>query len=205
MKTKILLASLAILLMINPFSSSAQISYGTRHGVTISTLSKIGDLYDNNDLSYSYTGGIFAAYSFKHGISVQPEINYLAKGRKNESTGTNLANETDYTYHYLQVPVLCRYTARATDKCSLFLNAGPYAAALLKTETKSSVGTENLSSNEDSKKPDVGILLGGGISVPVQKIRLEFDLRYEMGLVPLDNQPDDFRTKAFSLTAGIRF
>jgi hypothetical protein len=205
MKTKILFASIIVVLMLNPFSSRAQISYGSHHGLTISTLSKIGDLYDNKDLSYAYTGGIFTTFPLKNNFSIQPEINYLAKGRMNEGLGISSTTEVDYKFHYLQVPLLLRYSAQATDKCNIFLNLGPYASALLKTETKSTPGTENLSSEEDAKKADIGLLMGGGFSIPVRKINLEFDLRYEMGFTPLDNQPDDFRTKALSLTAGIRF
>jgi len=39
----------------------------------------------------------------------------------------------------------------------------------------------------------------------LNKCKLQFDLRYEMGLSKLNNQPEDYRTKAISLAAGILF
>jgi hypothetical protein len=57
MKTKLL--TLAIFTMATLLTAPvyAQVSFGTRHGLAISTLSKTGDFYDNDEMHFSYTGG----------------------------------------------------------------------------------------------------------------------------------------------------
>ena len=209
MKTNKLMSIAAMLIMTIPFHAGAQVSIGTRQGITFSTLSQIGNLYDNNQIAVSYTGGIFANIPVKGALAFQPELNYIRKGRCSETELSGTSQETDCNYNYLQVPVMMRYTADLTGKSStkIFFNAGPYAAFLFKTESKLKSG-EELPANtltDNHKDPDLGFILGGGITVPLSKFRIQLDLRYDMGLTKLNNQPDDFRTKSLSLAAGILF
>ena len=209
MKTNKMIRIAVILLTIVPFMARAQVSFGTRQGITISTLSKPGDLYDNDQLTVSYTGGVFASIPLVKNLAVQPEINYIRKGRCSENNISGTSQETTCKYNYLQVPVLARYSSSLSGypKSSIFFNAGPYAAVLLKSERNLSNGNELPASQvtETDKSPDLGLILGGGITFPVNKFKFQVDLRYDMGLSKLDNQPDDYRTKALSLAVGIAF
>jgi hypothetical protein len=209
MKTKHLILFAAAILLTVPAIVKAQITVGTHHGMTVSTISKIGDLYDNDQLTTSYTGGIYTLIPIKGRTSFQAELNYEKKGRSIEPGFAGNTQEFKSIYHYLQVPLLVRYSREFTINShnKVYLNAGPYTSALLKSEYTLKTGDEMPASNvnDENKTPDAGILLGGGFSFPMNKFILEFDLRYEMGLVKMGNQPDNFRSKALNLTAGIRF
>ncbi|MCD6659329.1 MAG: PorT family protein [Lentimicrobium sp.] len=208
MKTKLL--TLAIFAMATLFTAPvyAQVSFGTRHGLAISTLSKTGDFYDNDEMHFSYTGGIFVTAPVKGVFAIQPELNYICKGRSSETSGLL---ETSYQsrYHYLQLPVLARFNTHLsmTEKTKVYFNAGPYVAALLKSQNK----PENVTEWKDDsysgvdKDPDLGLVLGMGVTFPVKKLTLQADLRYDMGLSKVNFQPDDYHTKAMSLSLGILF
>jgi hypothetical protein len=209
MKTKLLNMFAAAILITAPAIVKAQITVGTHHGITVSTISKIGDLYDNDQLTASYTGGIYTLIPISGRTSFQAELNYEKKGRATEPGYAGNSQDFKSSYHYLQIPLLVRYSKEFSSKSHdmIYLNAGPYAAALLKSELTLKTGDEMPASTvkDENKNPDAGILLGGGFSFPMNKFILDLDLRYEMGLVKMDNQPDNFRSKALNLTAGIRF
>jgi opacity protein-like surface antigen len=169
--------------------------------MSISTLSKTGDIYDNEELKIAYTGGVFAQFHLKPSFTIQPELNYLCKGRSSDNE-----NSEDATFHYLQIPVLAGYEFDLNKSLSAYLNAGPFVAPMLKSEYKGISGTEiNSNAEGTDKKTDFGLILGGGILIPVNKVKIMVDLRYDLGLGKLNKQPDDFRTKALSLTTGIMF
>ncbi|HPT14027.1 MAG TPA: porin family protein [Bacteroidales bacterium] len=208
MKTKRLIITAMVSIMLLSFPAIAQISVGTRQGISFSTLSKIGDIYDNNQFTTSYTGGIFLTVPVKGHLSFAPEVNFIRKGRSDEQNEITLGNVSKH-YDYLQVPVMVRYNSTLTesDNYTIFFNAGPYAGFLLKSQTKKAGSSEwiNDSYESNDKDPDFGLMAGGGVTVPLNKCKLQFDLRYEMGLSKLNNQPEDYRTKAISLAAGILF
>jgi len=208
MKTKhLIIATVASIVLISS-SATAQISVGTRQGITFSTLSEIGDIYGNDHISTSYTGGVFAVIPVKGAFSFAPEVNYIRKGRGTEPGASNFDDASTH-FNYLQVPMMARYKSALSnsDKYLIYFNAGPYAALLLKSKTKAAGSSEWIDDNYDSseKDPDFGIVVGAGIMVPVSKVKLQFDLRYDMGLSKLNNQPQDYKTKAVSLAAGIMF
>lgn len=208
MKTKRLIITAMVSIMLLSFPAIAQISVGTRQGISFSTLSKIGDIYDNNQFTTSYTGGIFLTVPVKGHLSFAPEVNFIRKGRSDEQNEITLGNVSKH-YDYLQVPVMVRYNSTLTesDNYTIFFNAGPYAGFLLKSQTKKAGSSEwiNDSYESNDKDPDFGLMAGSGVTVPLNKCKLQFDLRYEMGLSKLNNQPEDYRTKAISLAAGILF
>ena len=208
MKTKLLTLAIFAMAIILTVPVYAQVSFGTRHGLAISTLAKTGDLYDNDEMHFSYTGGIFVTAPVKGVFAIQPELNYICKGRSSE---TSEFIETSYQsrYHYLQIPVLARFNTHLsmTEKTKVYFNVGPYVSTLLKSQNK----PENVSDWKDDnyddvdKDPDFGLILGMGVTFPVNKYTLQADLRYDMGLSKLNYQPDSYRTKALGITIGIIF
>lgn len=206
MKTKLLISGILLLSILHPFNLHAQIKTGTHHGIAVSTLSKTGDLYDNDHLVANYTGGFYLLYPISKTIALEPELNYLRKGR-NEIT-PSAANEgsANVNLDYIQLPVMFRYTSQVAGKYSLFLHTGPYVSALVNAEKKYQDLESNKSITEKLKKnPDLGMILGLGMDIPTRLFDLELNLRYDMGLSKIDGIPSDFRTKTMSLTAGIMF
>ena len=208
MKTKTNILTLLMLSLFFVNGVNAQVIYGTRHGVSFSTLSKTGDLTDNDKMIATYTGGLFIAAPIKGGFAIQPELNYVCKGRS--SIKPDYATPTFKSrYHYLQVPVMLRYNSNVTgnENTKLYFTAGPYASVLLKSQCKLKNCNEWTNDEYDNgdKDPDLGVILAMGVTFPVKNLKFQADLRYDMGLSKLNFQPDDYRTKALSLTLGIIF
>lgn len=207
MKTKnsILLAIATVMLIST--SAYAQINFGLRSGVAATTLSDKGNLYQDNKVTFSYTGGVFATIPVYKSFAIQPELNYVRKGRSNETTELNTTVKTDFMLHYLEVPVLLQYRndqMLSKSGSVFYLNAGPYAAFALNTQTRISGNTEGtVVPVGDSKNTDWGTTFGIGFQTPIFKKDICFDLRYDMGLSEIDNQPAECRTKALNLTVGI--
>jgi len=195
-------------LMLVSTSAFAQTNFGLRSGIAASTLSDKGDLYNDNNVTFSYTGGIFATLPVIKSFAIQPELNYVRKGRSNETTELNTSVKTDFMLHYLQVPVLFQYrNDQMLNKSgsSFYINAGPYAAFVLNTQTRVSDNNSDgaLVTVSDSKNTDWGATMGVGFQTPIFKKDICFDLRYDMGLSEIEQQPTEYRTKSLSLTVGI--
>lgn len=207
MKTKnSIMLAIAVLTLVST-SAFAQINFGLRSGVAATTLSDKGNLYQDNKVTFSYTGGVFATIPVIKSFAIQPELNYIRKGRSNETTELNTSTKTDFMLHYLEVPVLFQYrNDQMLNKSGsvFYINAGPYAAFPLSTQTRVSDDNEGtLVPVGDSKNTDWGTTFGIGFQTPIFKKDICFDLRYDMGLSEIEQQPTEYRTKALSLTIGI--
>ena len=188
-------------------ASFAQIKLGLRQGIAASTFADKGNICDNNNVTLSYTAGAFMSVPISKSVAIQPELNYVRKGRSDETTELNTAYATDLKINYLQIPVLFQY--RDADSFSktgsaFYVNGGPYAGFVLNTQVHASGGNGGIPITlTDSKKTDWGATLGFGYQTPIFKKDIRFDLRYDMGLSEIVNQPAGYRTKALSLTIGI--
>lgn len=183
-------------------TSFAQINYGVRNGISATTFALKGNLPDNNNVTFSYTAGAFLDLPVSKSFFIQPEINYVRKGRSQETSELFTSIKTDYTIQYLQVPVLLQYrdNEMKDDHGYIFyLNAGPYAAFALNDQTNPVL----TGMTADSKKTDWGATVGIGLQTPICGQDIRFDLRYDIGMTEIANQPSDYRTKALSLTVGI--
>jgi hypothetical protein len=201
MKTISSILSVLTILLLSTVSY-AQVNVGVRNGIVVSTLSTKGDLLDNSNVTLSYTAGAFMAVPVCKSFAIQPEINYVRKGRSNENAELNTTTDTDFRLDYLQVPLLLQYRDNkmiGNTGSAFYVNAGPYAAFALGSKVNPS-GNIVLS---ESKKTDWGATIGVGFQTPAFDRSIRFDLRYDMGLSGIANQPADYRTKALSLTVGI--
>lgn len=201
MKT-IYLFLLTFVLILSSTVSYAQNQFGIRQGAAVTTFSEKGDLLDNDHVTWSYTAGASYDLALSKSLAIQPEINYIRKGRSNETFELNTNNPTDYMVHYLQVPVLFQFRdAKMLEKSgsTFYINAGPYAAFALSDQVRQS----NTVQTSASTKTDWGATFGVGYQTPICKQDIRFDLRYDMGLSSIANQPSDYRSKALSLTVGI--
>jgi hypothetical protein len=207
MKTKKTIM-LALALTLISTATFAQINIGLRQGIAATTFSDKGNLYQDNKVTFSYTAGAFFTVPVYKAFAIQPEINYVRKGRSNETSELNTSVKTDFMVHYLQVPVLFQYRNDQLlnkSKSVFYINAGPYAAFALNTQTKVSNSSEGglMVPVAESENTDWGAALGIGFQTPIRGKDVRFDLRYDMGLSEIELQPTEYRTKALSLTIGI--
>lgn len=198
----------ATIMLLALLSAEAQTTLGIKNGIAASTFSDKGNLYNDNNVTLSYTAGLFANIQLNKSLALQPEINYTRKGRSNETFELNSDQKIDFLLHYLHIPVLFQYkNDQLLNKSGsvFYLNAGPYAAFVLNTQTRLS-DSENNSSfvlTNKSQNTDWGAVLGIGFQTPIRKKDIRFDLRYDLGLSEIEGQPEEYRTKALSLTIGM--
>lgn len=183
---------------------------GFRSGVALTTLSKTGDLGDNDQMVVSFTAGAFRAFPVKDRLYLLPELNYMKKGRSENTQLTGYPHQADYHVHYLQVPVQLQYVNTeivSRPGAQMHFHAGPYVAFALKDKVSSvdRMHEKSSASLEETEKTDFGLSIGMGYQRPLAGNHLRVDLKYDMGLAEVANHPDDFRTKALSLTLGVAF
>lgn len=210
MNSRVLKSVFAFSILVLSLTTNAQVSLNVKHGIVASTFSKWGDLGDNNNVSLSYSAGFFAVIPMSQTFAIQPEINYMKKGRFEKETAMGISNKVSSSANYLQIPLLVRYTAPTVFGASntkLFLNTGVYDGILLHSENRIKAGNEIIGRDEtsDYKSNDWGLVFGGGVQFPFRQFLVQFDLRYDMGLTKITNQDDNYTTKALSLTMGVKF
>jgi len=191
-------------------SAEAQVKPMVRLGIAASTLSSIGDLYDNDCISVSYVAGGAAIIPIKGIVSVQPELNLIRKGRYDNERVSGTRVKSLLFIDYIQVPVLFRITPTSLTeglKSKVFFNVGPYGSLLLNAKSRVKNGGKSVTTDQKDnlKDSDFGLILGSGIQFPFNKMTFQIDLRYDMGLTKVSEISDDYNTKSLSLAFGILF
>lgn len=182
---------------------------GFRSGIALTTFAKTGDLADNDPLSVSITAGVFRAIPLNPSLNLLPELNYSQRARTGESLLPGYSHEIDYSVHYLQLPLQMQYVNTDIVRRSgaqLHLNAGPYMAYAFNDKINPENGSSSdIESLKKEEKHDFGLSMGMGYQRPLGSNYLRLDMKYDLGLAEVANQPDDFRTKALSFTLGYAF
>jgi outer membrane immunogenic protein len=202
-----LLCTIAILCF---FDLKAQVKPVIRLGIVASTFSSIGDIYDNDCISVSYVAGGAAIIPVKSIISIQPEINFLRKGRYDSEKISGIRIKTLQYVNYLQVPILLRLTPVSLTeglKSKIFFNVGPYGSLLInaKNRVKTNGKTTTSDQKDSYKGSDLGLIIGSGVQFPIKRTNFQVDLRYDMGFTKVSEISDNYSTKALSLAIGILF
>jgi len=163
--------------------------------------------------------GGFLAININKMFTLQPEVYYLTKGGVWDedlepviflsSVGVNYLWED--TLNYLHIPLLLKVNLLPEGKVIPLLFAGPAVNFLLSSNKKLTIdGTivEDRSFDE-LKKNDLSFVFGGGVEIPLDKIKLIFDVRYDLGLsnIVRDEFADDWsiKNKVLMFVAGIGF
>ena len=149
--------------------------------------------------------GAFLTYSLSDRFAVQPEVLFVMKGSRYESTSFGDYEET-MDFRYLEIPVLAKF----------FLNRGPVAfnafagpALAFKLSAKVKYRWEGLSEEADMegmKGADLGLAVGAGSAYRLSRSgRWSLDLRYTFGLTSIDANGDSVRNGAFLVLVGWAF
>jgi Outer membrane protein beta-barrel domain len=209
MKTKgLILSGLLILLT---FTVNAQLKFGIKEGINLSTQSELGMLWDNNDIKTGFTLGATFDYRFHSVISIQTELNYKTEGSAYEVKETSSKKGVNINYDYYNVPLLVK--ARFNEQLGLSESwlvsfyGGPYYSYLNKSESeiKNNGITTVTDIKDDANESDYGMIFGGEVSRIFSKGELYFDLRYEMGLNDISVIDEDLRNKVIGIGIGYRF
>ncbi len=210
MRSRILRGLLFTMVFFAFFTVESQVVPVVRIGVAVSTLSRIGDLYDNNCLTVSYVAGGAVIIPIKNMFSLQSELNMIRKGRYDKTKELGKNAKTLQYINYLQFPVLLRVTPNGLaedSKAKIFFNIGPYGSLLINAKSRVNTDGNSVTRNQkDSyKSSDFGIIFGNGVQFPIKQTTLQIDLLYDMGLTKISKLSDSNNTKSFSLAIGVSF
>lgn len=208
MKTKglVLVAALLCVTQI----SFAQVKFGVKTGLNLSTQSELGMLWDNNDIKTGFTIGATFDYRFHSVLSIQSELNYKTTGLAYEHNNSESKSKVNSDYDYYNIPVLLkgRFNDQLglNDKWMVSFYGGPYYSYLKSAEYEiEENGTTTTDDYKDfSNKSDWGLVFGGEVTRKINKGEIFFDLRYEMGLTDVLKN-DDIKNKVIGLGLGYRF
>lgn len=126
--------------------------------------------------------------------NLQMEGLYIQKGYKIAT----VAGEFNYKYDYFEFPILLKYVFDIPI-IKPFLEAGPYFAFKLKSETTNSISTITTQIT-GVKTADIGLGFGGGAEIYISPVSSIFGvMRYELGLTNTDDTTTTSSLKVNSL------
>jgi len=178
MKKSIQFVALAMLLS-QAAIAQENISFGPLAGVSIAKFR--GDL-SNQAWNPGPTLGGFINYSANSGFGVSGQVLYTQLG-----SGTKLGDDV-IRLNYIQVPILATYfLGKFGQKVRPKLFLGPHVNFLLNAKNQDGVDLNpKIGDSRRFKSIDAGLTAGVGLNVRLaNKIWLNTDVRYGMGLVPL--------------------
>jgi len=196
MRSFVLVPAMLLLLIATTVTAESQIKFGVKAGVVMANLSGDGwdtiEEMDSVSIEKKYlmgmAGGLFVEIPLgTSGVSLQPEILYVMKGGKGETTVEDVTMTRKLKNDYIEVPVLIKYSFATAGKASPFMFAGPVAAFNISSKVQDQDPPDEPGFGdfdvENAKSLDFGLTIGGGLGLAVgPKGKLTFDLRYTLGL-----------------------
>jgi|SRR5690554_173562 len=193
-----------------PTAKAQESEVGIKGGINFSNF--YSDEVDDQDLRFSFQGGMYFKAALTSFFAIQPEVLYMTKGSTVKYNYPIVGNgKISQKLNYLEVPILA--VLNLTD--NLNVHAGPYFSYLIsaKIENESDNANFNFVNEQDESKferMDYGIAAGIGLEFET----LRFGARYDYGLTEIGknsndpNQPSinsDLKNSTFSLYLGIGF
>ena len=142
-------------------------------------------------------------------FSIQPELLFIQKGKKNKTSSVIGSASSTHTLNYLEIPLLAKLKF-GNDNVKFYVAAGPSLGILVSADYKSVFGNSitrekfdvGWSKDDDYKPTDIGAQFGAGLMLG----NFVFDVRYGLGLsniFPDDNASDyNEKNRAFGITIG---
>lgn len=127
--------------------------------------------------------GVFADFNLGKNFSLRTEPMYLKKGGIQEQSDENPKLTVDQAF--LEVPVLLKYSLG--KETEYYFLAGPSMGILLTSDLEAYVNTFTFTADfkDLTETLDFGLCLGTGVSFPIDKYKLLFEVKYTYGLTNL--------------------
>ncbi|MDR0683251.1 MAG: PorT family protein [Dysgonamonadaceae bacterium] len=165
MKNLVKLSVVSAFLLI-VFVSQAQVSYGVKAGLNVSTLSGFSKSAETKFKSGSHVGLIGHVELFSPSFFIQPELLFSQEGMK-EKDGKKFIN---HTLNYLQLPMYLGYKMDVGSDLNVIVGVGPYLAYGLS-------GTNKVFKKELNRF-DAGVSAMGGIQFEKIQITAGYDFGF---------------------------
>ena len=168
MKNKI--SILTVVLILTVITTNAQLQFGVKTGINLSTQSEIGMLWDNNDIKTGFTIGAIIDYRFHNTLSIQTEVNYKTEGLAYEHNEIEGKRNVNNSYEYYNIPLLVkgRFNEQlgVSNQWLVSLYMGSYYSYLRSAESEIKVGSTATvtDSQHNSNNSDWGMILEGEVA-----------------------------------------
>ena len=170
----------------------AQTYFGLRGGVNFANVSTTKDGSISKERVVGGNVALYFDFPVGSKIAIQPEVNFIQKGYKEERYLTRL-NYWDATVllKYKYNMVVKRKVAKKKEKFIVYAIAGPYVGEASSGKRKDLIfgGVEDIRFRYrgEIQKFNLGMLFGGGLYVPFSRRgNWVFDIRYNLGLSNLN-------------------
>lgn len=196
----------------------AQFSLGVRggfHFAEIPITAEYIDIVEDINFRSAYQFGLVGNYQFTNNFSLQTEILYLQKGvgldvPPDDRFNTGYIELYNFHYNYLEIPLLSKFSFKLNSKISLFLDAGFSYGYLYKGFFYSKyIDSDGEIYDDYHDEIDIGddgdfsldrneysFISGLGVSIPIRRFKINFDMRFSKGLTDLQTERDfAFHTK----------
>ncbi len=181
---KKLLLSAAI--VVAGFCANAQIGYGVKLGLNVSTLT--GDDSEGIKSKIGVNGGGFVNIPLATSFAVQPELLFSTEGAKVDGGGSINLN-------YINVPVMLQYR-----KSGFIGELGPQIGFLASANTKFDGDTEDI--KEVLNSTSFALNFGAGYQL---ESGIGFGARYSLGLSNLAKDSNDGTIKTSVFSVGLHY
>lgn len=163
--------------------------------------SKLTGSVPTSDWKTGASGGIFVNYSGKNRFGVNGQLLYTRIGGETPN-GISKAN-----LDYIQIPIMGTYYLN--DRGNKFrpkLMLGPYIGFLAQAVNESGVSINPEGVNRPYKGFDAGAAMGAGFNYSIgNKVWLNADLRYNLGLAQVMNTVPDVYNRSWGINVGLSF
>jgi hypothetical protein len=182
---------LAICLMFAVTNMQAQIKFGPKVGLNLSTMTlKSGGVSYDPKTVVGFNVGVVSEITLSDNLSLQPAVLYSTKGSKYSITFLQVAEEYEITPSFIEIPVNVVYKFDL-GAAKLFLNAGPYVAYGIGGKIKGGGESDNIifgtKESDDMKPLDFGLNVGAGVEIA----NLLISANYGLGLANLSPTTTD--------------
>jgi len=165
--------------------NAQSLKFGAKAGMNVATING-GEL--NVDSRIGFHVGVVSEIEINNKFSIQPELMYSSQGAEEDIVLLKL--------DYLLLPILAKYYI--TNGFSI--EAGPQFSFLVHDEIELDNGNQSVF-DTDSENFDLSASFGLGYQL---KSSLFFQVRYNIGITPIEENPDVFNG-VFQLSAGYQF
>ena len=157
----------------------SQIDLGVIGGLNIASFKADTDISSR----WLWGAGAVLDYNLGNNFSLRTEPMYLKKGGIQEQSDENPKLTIDQSF--LEIPIFLRYSLGEETK--LYFLAGPSIGILLSSDLEAYVNSYAFTADfkDLTENLDMGLCLGTGVSFPLDRYKLFFELKYMYGLTNL--------------------
>jgi hypothetical protein len=202
--------SFIALTMMSLVASAQNTRFGISTGVAIANYkAKVDGASENGNSKTGITFGIISDLPLSKHFSIQPALNFVQKGTKDEETFGGITEKVSLTTNHLEIPVNFLYNTHSGNG-NFFFGAGPSFAFGMSGKWKYNDGTDQLDESvsfgngdeDDLKGFDFGANILAGYTLPNG---LTFSVNYNAGisnLYPGGESNASLRSNYFGIKIG---